>query len=63
MLIRAMYKNGRYDMLKPIMLDRLIISGRIKKFLRRDGWVEIGINKIRGMGGNNYDGPDRRVTL
>lgn len=28
-------------------LDALIASGRIKSFLRADGWVRVGIDPIR----------------
>ena len=46
-------------MVKPLFLDELIALGKIKKFLRSEGWVTIGIDPIRGTGGY-YTGPDRR---
>lgn len=60
MVIRVMYHNLKYDMVKSSSLDELIASGKIKKFLRSDGWATIGISPIRGIGGN-YEGAERRV--
>lgn len=51
MFIRVMYQNGELGMVKPFQLDKLIASGKIKKFLRSEGWVTIGVGPIRGMGG------------
>jgi hypothetical protein len=57
-----MYTNMKYDMVRVSRLDDLIASGKIKKFLRSDGWATIGISPLRGMGGN-YNGNDRRALL
>jgi hypothetical protein len=54
-----MYKNNKYDMVNSIFLDYLVEEGKIKKFLRSQGWVVVGVDSIRGMGGS-YDGPERR---
>jgi hypothetical protein len=48
-------------MVKDIMLDKLVISGKITKFYRSDGWVNIGHDPIRGLGGS-YNGSERRRT-
>ncbi len=61
MLIRVMYKNNTYDMVKHTSLDHLIELRKIKKFLRAEGWAEIGEHRIRGMGGVNK-GSERRGT-
>jgi len=50
MVIRVMYHNMKYDMVTASSLDELIASGKIKKFLRSDGWATIGISPIRGTG-------------
>jgi len=60
MVIRVMYHNMKYDMVKASSLDELISSGKIKKFLRSEGWAIIGISPIRGFGGN-YEGSERRI--
>ena len=59
MLIKVIYQNDKYDMVKPINLDTLLFSNKIKKFLRSEGWVTVGVDKIRGSGGH-YEGPERR---
>lgn len=62
MLIRILYLNNNYDMVKLFYLDELIVLRKIKKFLRSDGWATIGLDPIRGMGGS-YNGPERRKPL
>jgi|Deesub1362A_J573_1020465.scaffolds.fasta_scaffold00956_12 hypothetical protein len=61
MLIRIRYRDGRYDMVKPFILDRLIAERSIEGFHRSEGWVTIGRDRIRGDGGE-YHGPERRVN-
>jgi hypothetical protein len=61
MLIKVMYKDGKYGMVKPFVLDKLIASGKIIKFFRSEGWVTIGVDRIRGArNGGCYKGPERR---
>lgn len=59
MIIRVIYHNNKYDMVKDFILDTLIASNKITKFYRSDGWVTIGLDPIRGIGGD-YSGPERR---
>ena len=59
MLIKVMYKNNEYAMVKPFLLDKLISSDKIIKFLRSEGWVTIGIDDIR-VSDYRYKGPERR---
>ena len=59
MLVRIMYQNGKYDMVKPIIINELISSSKLEKFFRSGGWVTVGIDPIRGIGGS-YEGPERR---
>jgi signal transduction histidine kinase len=59
MFVKVIYKNNEYDTVNPILLDELITSGQIDKFLRSEGWATIGIDPVRGTGGY-YSGPDRR---
>ena len=65
MLIRVVYQNNKHDLVKPFLLDKLIISGRVKKFLRSDGWATIGVAPLRGNGGyyGRYNGVERRNNL
>ena len=60
MIIRVLYQDDRHDYVPAFRLDDLIAEGKIKKFYRSDGWVTIGKDPIRGMGGSRYGGPDRR---
>ena len=62
MVLRVMYKNNKYDMVKASRLDELIDSGKIVKFHRSDGWATIGFTRLRGTGGI-YNGPDRRQPV
>jgi hypothetical protein len=59
MLVRIIYQNGKFDMVKPLFIDELIASGKLKKFFRSRVWVTIGIDPVRGMSGS-YEGPERR---
>lgn len=63
MLINVMYMGKKFDMVKDFMLDRLIAAGKIRKFYRfsQAGWVEVGKDPIRGVGGE-YGGPERRAS-
>jgi hypothetical protein len=56
-----MYSTGKYDMVKDSLLDELIASGGIERFLRSDGWVMKGREPMRGKGGV-YKGPERRKS-
>lgn len=44
-------------------LRRLIASGEVLAFHRSDGWVKIGAEAIRGDGGKEFDGTDRRNII
>jgi hypothetical protein len=59
MLIKVIYKNSKFDMVKPFYLDKLILEDEIKMFLRSGKWVAIGVDPLRGPGGL-YKGTERR---
>ena len=44
-------------------LKRLIASGSILAFRRSERWVKIGADPVRGDGGHEYDGPERRNII
>jgi len=50
MLLRVQYPGSGYDYVDVAALDRLIISRRIKKFLRplENVWVDVEKGPIRG---------------
>jgi len=60
MHVWIMYQNGNFDIVKSFLLEDLISSNKIKKFLRSEGWITVGVNTIRGQGGY-YEGPERRA--
>jgi hypothetical protein len=52
MLIRVMYRDGTYDIVKDIVLDKLIQTEKILKFYRSGHWATMGREPVRGMGGS-----------
>jgi hypothetical protein len=44
-------------------LKRLIASGCVLAFRRSERWVKIGSDPVRGDGGHEYDGPERRNII
>lgn len=63
MLIRVLYKDNKYDYVQDSRLEELIRSGVVKQFHRADGWVTVGEDPVRGMGGIAYSGPERRRAI
>ena len=62
MMIRVMYSDGRFDLVKQMMLDLLLAKDRIASFRRSSGWAVVGRDPIRGVGGISFQGQDRRLT-
>jgi len=63
MLIRVMYLDGRYDMVKPALLDRLIEEQKLSRFLRASGWAVVGYDSLRRTRNFvDYQGPERRTV-
>lgn len=60
MHVWIMYQNGNFDIVKSFLLEDLISSNKIKKFLRSEGWITVGVNTIRGQGGY-YEGAERQA--
>jgi len=60
MMIRVMYSDGRFDLVKNTMLDQLLAKNRVASFKRSGGWAVVGRDPVRGAGGMAYQGPDRR---
>jgi len=60
--VNVVYSNGVSDRITPALLDSLIKTRRVDQFERSDGWVDIGVDPIRGMGGDGYEGIDRRLS-
>lgn len=61
MMIPVVYTTGTHDIVKPELLNRLIVNGVIEQFKRATGWVKIGRDPIRQMRQNDYpENFDRR---
>ena len=64
MLISVIYLDGKHDMVKDFILNRLIDEAKITKFKRCDGWVDIKKGPLRGMGKPlGYAGLERRTNI
>lgn len=61
MLIRVMYSDGRFDMVKPGLLDNLLEQKIVTSFKRTSGWAVVGRDAIRTSGRANYRGIERRL--
>lgn len=60
MLIRVMYNEGGFDMVKPDLLDTLLEKKALTSFRRSDGWAVIGRDPVRHARKADYQGPERR---
>ena len=61
MKIQVVFADQRRGFVKEEELQELIREAAIVSFLRSDGEnVRIGSDRIRGMGGRNCLGPERR---
>jgi hypothetical protein len=64
-LIAVQYRDGRFDMVQNMMLDRLISEGGISLFRRESGWVVVDRDSVRHSDatGRYYMGMDRRTYM
>ena len=61
MMVRIIYHDNRYDMVKSTRLDDLINSNTVAKFERSSGWVTIGVDPVRTPKSRQpYTGQERR---
>jgi hypothetical protein len=61
MLLRVVYTDGHFDLVKDFMLRLLIQSRKVTKFERSSGWVDVDSQYVRRAGNNgSYCGPERR---
>lgn len=61
MLVRVMYEDGSFDMVRNDMLDILVANLRVKKIRRNSGWVDVDSGEIRNSLGRAWSGPERRA--
>ncbi|WP_432822324.1 GSU3473 family protein [Trichloromonas sp.] len=62
-MIRVLYHDGRYDMVKRWTLEMLIEQNRIQGFRRANGWVRIGKDKLRAPMSSKSREDERRVPV
>lgn len=58
--INVIYKNGVKDHISPALLGTLINAKQIEKFERSNGWVQVGIDPVRRVNGDDFTGTERR---
>lgn len=64
MMIRVVYHDGRYDMVKRWAFETLLAQRQIQGFRRSSGWVRIDRDPLRGSRGtHDFQGEDRRVPI
>lgn len=64
MMIRVVYHDGRYDMVKRWAFETLLAQRKIQGFRRSSGWVRIDRDPLRGSRRTlDYQGEDRRVPV
>jgi hypothetical protein len=59
MMVRVVYNDDSFDVVKASQLDDLIIAGKVVRFLRAEGWVTVGRDPIR-IYTRIFKGSDRR---
>lgn len=61
MLISVIFRDGKRGLIMASLLEDLIMQKKIKKFLRLEGWVNVGVDPVRMPGRNSiYTGHERR---
>ena len=63
MLIRVMYDDGRFDMVKPQILDDLLDTKKVTSFKRSDCWAVVGRDALRSSRSQGHQGIERRACL
>ena len=61
MLIRVMYDDGKFDMVKPQMLDTLLETNRVTSFKRNEGWAVVGRDALRKSRLQGHKGVEKRA--
>lgn len=59
-LISVRYPDGQIDKIPMTLLNTMIESHKIIEFKRKEGWVVIGRDVIRGMGRGQQSDKERR---
>jgi hypothetical protein len=57
--IKVVFNDDSVGYVRDGKLDALILERKIKAFLRSDGWVKVGTDRVREI---RYHGSERRNT-
>ena len=62
MLIAIQYRDGKFDMVQNMVLNKLISEGGVSLFRRESGWVVVDRDSVRhsDASGRYYMGMERR---
>ena len=62
MLIRVIYNDGKFDLIKPQLLNKLLNEKKLTSFKRSGGWATVGRDPLRkNRLVNRYEGMERRA--
>ncbi len=59
-MIRIVYRTGEEGLVSPKFLDILLYLQQVQLFKRTDGWVIVGVDKLRNSNSDHYCGPNTR---
>lgn len=59
MNMKVVFQDNRENIIDSRLLNEMMTVKMIKMFMRSGGWAVVGIDPVRGSGGD-YTGPDRR---
>ena len=63
LIIPVLLRDGTEEIVGPRVLDHMLEEKRVAFFRRSGGWVVVGRDPLRGMGGRLYTGRERRAGL
>ena len=65
MMIRVMYSDGRFDVVKQSTLDQLLERNRVASFKRSSGWAVVGRDVDRDVDPDRarspFEGEEKRL--
>jgi len=59
-LVPVRYPDGHTDKVPSVLLNTMIENHKIIELKRKEGWIVIGVDAIRGMNHGRLTGKDRR---
>ena len=57
-----MFDDGKFDMVKPLLLDNLLEDQKLTSFMRSSGWTVLGRDALRdSKNTQGHQGAEHRV--